>query len=122
MLPAVPWTQRAQFALFCITTRRAALITTSNLLQQVITALITTSAVCTGKAWLKEHHGMEGLETHRAVSPARQDPEVVDFAIQLQPAGNREVEEGRGEVLKVLHSSCLTEPLAFAEPHPCLPP
>lgn len=65
---------------------------------------------------------MEGLETHRAVSPARQDPEVVDFAVQLQPAGNREVEEGRGEVLKVLHSSCLTEPLAFTEPHPHLPP
>lgn len=38
---------------------------------------------------------MEGLKAHRAVSPARQDPEVVDFAVQLQPVGNREVEEGR---------------------------
>lgn len=91
-----------QFALFWITARRA--------------------AVCTGKAWAKGHHGLKGLETHRAVSPARQDPEVVDFAVQLQPAGNGEVEEERGEVLKVLHSSCLTEPLAFTKPHPCLPP
>lgn len=61
-----------------------------------------------------------GVETHRAVSPTCQDPEVVDFAVQLQPAGNREVEEGRREVLKVLH--CLTEPLALTKPHPCLPP
>lgn len=102
MLPAIPWTQHAQFALLWIKTRRA--------------------AISTGKAWAKGHHGMEGLETHRAVSPARQDPEVVDFAVQLQPAGNRKGEEGRGEALQVLHSSCLTEPLAFTKPHPCLPP
>lgn len=76
MPPAVPWTQHAQFALFWITTRRA--------------------AVCTGKSWAKGHHGIEGLETHCAISPARQNPEVVDFAVQLQPVGNREVEERRG--------------------------
>lgn len=74
MLPAVAWMQSAQFALFWITRR---------------------AAVCTGKAWAKGHHGMEGLETHRAISPARQDPEIVDFAVQLQPVGNREVEEAR---------------------------
>lgn len=91
--------QCAQFVLFWVTIRRA--------------------AVCTGKAWGKGHQGMEGLETHRAISPTRQDPEVVDFAVQLQPVGNREVE--RGELLKVLHSSCLSEPLAFTKPHPCLP-
>lgn len=34
--------------------------------------------------------------THRAISPTCQDPEVVDLAVQLQPAGNREGEEGRG--------------------------
>lgn len=101
MLPVVPWTQCAQFALFWITRR---------------------AAVPTGKAWAKGHHGMEGLQTHRAVSPTCQDPEVMDFAVQLQPAGNTEVEEGRGEVLKVLHSSCLTEPLPFTKPHPCVPP
>lgn len=39
---------------------------------------------------------LRGWGTHRAVSPARQDPKVVDLAVQLQPAGNREGEEGRG--------------------------
>lgn len=47
-----------------------------------------------------------GWGTHRAVSPARQDPEVVDLAVQLQPAGNREGEEGREEAPKVLRRGC----------------
>lgn len=42
--------------------------------------------------------GMKGLgETHRAISPARQDPEVVDLTVQLQSAGNGVGKDGRAK-------------------------
>lgn len=53
-----------------------------------------------GRPGAKGTAGIKGQGTHRAVSPARQDPEVVDLAIQLQPAGNREGKKGREEALE----------------------
>lgn len=93
MLPVAPQIERTHFAPLWITARGAA----ERVLQRL--------------QWARGDRG-----THRAISPTRQDPQVVDLAVQLQPAGNREGQERRADTETAARERChcrvpvLTEP------------